>query len=68
MDGRNITVEGNEIDEAILFDMAGRRMAASGKGENGNISINAGNMPQGFYNVALKNKGKITDAKKVIIK
>ena len=70
MNGRRITVgaDGNNIDEAVLYDMGGRSIASSRRTNSDNITINAANVAQGVYNVALKNKGRIASAQKIIIK
>ena len=70
MNGRRITVgaDGNNIDEAVLYDMGGRSIASSRRTNGDNITINAANVAQGVYNVALKNKGRIAGAQKIIIK
>ena len=70
MNGRRITVgaDGNNIDEAVLYDMGGRSIASSRRTNGDNITINAANVAQGVYNVALKNKGRIASAQKIIIK
>lgn len=70
MNGRRITVgaDGNNIDEAVLYDMGGRSIASSRRTNSDNITINAANVAQGVYNVALKNKGRIAGAQKIIIK
>ena len=70
MDGRKILVgaDGKNIDEAVLYDMGGHRIASSRRMSGKNISINAANVAGGVYNVALKNKGKVTGAQKIIIK
>ncbi|MDE6721608.1 MAG: T9SS type A sorting domain-containing protein [Bacteroidaceae bacterium] len=69
MRGRNIMVEGGQkADEAVLVDMGGRIVATSNRKGNESITINAANMPAGVYNVAVKNKGRLATAQKIILK
>lgn len=68
VDGRTITVDAadNGIDEAELYNMAGSRVASARGGES--LTINADGMPGGVYNVATKNRGRITGAQKIVLK
>lgn len=69
MRGRNIIVEDSQkADEAVLVDMGGRIVATSNHKDNEGITINAANMPTGVYNIAVKNKGKVAAARKIILK
>ncbi len=69
MRGRSIIVEdGQKADEAVLIDMGGRIVATSNQKGNESTTINIANMPAGVYNVAVKNKGRITAVRKIIIK
>ncbi|MDE5998636.1 MAG: T9SS type A sorting domain-containing protein [Bacteroidaceae bacterium] len=69
MRGRNIIVEDSQkADEAVLVDMGGRIVATSNRKGNESITINAANMPAGVYNVAVKNKGRLATAQKIILK
>lgn len=70
VNGRSITVEadGKEVDEAVLFDMGGRRVATSGRRGAGNITLYAADTTHGVYNVALKKKGRIVGAQKIVLK
>lgn len=70
VNGRSITVEadGKEVDEAVLFDMGGRRVATSGRRGAGNITLHAADTTHGVYNVALKKKGRIVGAQKIVLK
>ncbi|MDE5551336.1 MAG: T9SS type A sorting domain-containing protein [Bacteroidaceae bacterium] len=69
MRGRNIIVEDSQkADEAVLVDMGGRIVATSNHKGNESITINAANMPAGVYNVAVKNKGRLAAAQKIILK
>ena len=70
VNGRNITVEadGQNVDEAVLVDMGGRRVASSSRPGGKNVTIDAANMPGGVYNVAIKNGGKVTGAQKIVLK
>lgn len=70
VNNRSITVDTGDqkADEAILFDMQGRKVAVSSNQNSNRLSINAGNVPQGIYNVTVKNQGKMERAQKVRIK
>ena len=50
------------------MDMGGRIVATSNHKGNESITINAANMPVGGYNVAVKNKGRVATAQKIILK
>lgn len=70
MNGRNIIVEadGQDVDEAVLFDMGGRKMASSGRHSAGNITLNASQTSAGVYTVALKKRGRMVGAQKIMLK
>lgn len=63
-----VDTDGQNVDEAVLVDMAGRKVASSRSMDGESLTINATNMPKGVYNVALKNKGKVAGAQKIIIR
>lgn len=68
VDGRTITVDadGGDVDEAILYNMTGSKVASARGGKS--LTINADGMPGGVYNVATKNGGRITGAQKIVLK
>lgn len=68
VDGRTITVDadGSDVDEAVLYNMTGSKVASARGGKN--LTINADGMPGGVYNVATKNGGRITGAQKIVLK
>ena len=68
--GRNIMVEadGQVVDEADLIDMSGRKLAGSGRTGTGQLTLNAGSATNGVYSVALKKRGRIVGAKKILLK
>lgn len=69
MRGRNIIVEDSQkADEAVLVDMGGRIVATSNHKDNEGITINADNMPTGVYSIAVKSKGRVAAARKIILK
>ena len=70
VNGRSITVEadGQDVDGAELFDMGGRKLATSGRRGTGNIILKADNAADGVYSVALKRRGRIVGAQKIVLK
>lgn len=69
MRGRNIIVEDSEkADEAVLVDMGGRIVATSNHKDSEGITIDAANMPTGVYSIAVKSKGRVAAARKIILK
>ena len=70
INNRSITVNTGDqkVDEAILYDMQGRKVAVSSNQNSNQLSINTENVPRGIYNVTVKNQDKIERAQKVRIK
>lgn len=70
VNGRSITVEadGKDVDEVELFDMGGRKMASSARKGAGHLNLNAGNAADGVYSVALKKRGRLVGAQKIVLK
>lgn len=68
MEGRTIhfNTEGNA--DAALFGMNGIKIASAKGGIGSTLCIDASNIPAGVYNVALMKHGKVTQARKVILK
>ncbi|MGN1213886.1 MAG: hypothetical protein ACI4TR_03225 [Bacteroidaceae bacterium] len=70
VNGRNILVEAddNEVDEVELFDIGGRKLASSQGKNAGNITVDAAGAANGVYSVALKKRGRIVGAQKILLK
>ena len=70
INGRSIMVEADakDVDEGELIDMGGRKMASSDRKGVGNLTINASSAADGVYSVALKKRGRLVGAQKIILK
>ena len=70
INGRSIMVEADatDVDEVELIDMGGRKMASSDRKGVGNLTINASSAADGVYSVALKKRGRLVGAQKIILK
>ena len=70
INGRSIMVEADakDVDEVELIDMGGRKMASSDRKGVGSLTINASNAAHGIYSVALKKRGRLVGAQKIILK
>lgn len=70
INGRSIMVEvdATDVDEVELIDMGGRKMASSDRKGVGNLTINASSAADGVYSVALKKRGRLVGAQKIILK
>lgn len=70
INGRSIMVEADakDVDEVELIDMGGRKMASSDRKGVGNLTINAPSAADGVYSVALKKRGRLVGAQKIILK
>lgn len=70
VNGRSITVEadGKDVDEVELFDIGGRKMASSARKSAGHLNLNAANAADGVYSVALKKRGRLVGAQKIVLK
>lgn len=70
INGRSIMVEADakDVDEVDLIDMGGRKMASSDRKGVGNLTINASSAADGVYSVALKKRGRLVGAQKIILK
>lgn len=70
VNGRSIMVEADakDVDEVDLIDMGGRKMASSDRKGVGNLTINASSAADGVYSVALKKRGRLVGAQKIILK
>ena len=70
INGRSIMVEADatDVDEVELIDMGGRKMASSNRKGVGNLTINASSAADGVYSVALKKRGRLVGAQKIILK
>ena len=69
INGRSIMVEADakDVDEVELIDMGGRKMASSDRKGVGNLTINASSAADGVYSVALKKRGRLVGAQKIIL-
>lgn len=70
INGRSIMVEADakDVDEVELIDMGGRKMASSDRKGVGNLTINTPSAADGVYSVALKKRGRLVGAQKIILK
>ena len=70
VNGRSILVEADakDVDEVELFDMGGKKMATSSRKGIDNLTINAASATNGVYSVALKKRGRIVGAQKIVLK
>ena len=70
VDGRSILVEANanDVNVAEIFDMGGRMIASSVRKGVSSLTINAAGAAEGVYSVALKNRGRIVGAQKILLK
>ena len=70
INGRSIMVEADTkgVDEVELIDMGGRKMASSDRKGVGNLTINASSAAEGVYSIALKKRGRLVGAQKIILK
>lgn len=68
VEGRTINLKADGNADAALFSMNGMKVASAKSANGKRLSIDAGNVPAGVYNVTLMKNGRVAESQKVLLK
>lgn len=68
VEGRTINFKADGNADAALFSMNGMKVASAKSANGKRLSIDAGNVPAGVYNVTLMKNGRVAESQKVLLK